>query len=298
MNAVSDCAMCMLKLAYTSAGAVRASEPARLRAVRAALDVLAKTDFNRVPPTIAREVLTAVNRALDNPDPFAQIKKEHNRKAKEIVEKWAPGYMTDAADEDSRLLRAARVALAGNGMDLAAAPEQSEPERFEQWLEVPWAVDHGKEFIEAVRKARSIMYLLDNAGEIAFDAVLIRELIGRGKKVVASVKESPALNDATMEDAKQVGLSKAGHPGEIEIITTGQANMGVDLKNAPARWKDRFFGADMVIAKGQAHLESLHECGREVFFITLIKCSRVARYYRLEKGRAMLYKGGVENGDN
>ncbi len=297
MKSVSDCSVCLLKLAHTSAKAVSAPEPLRMEATKAALKVLANDDFTRVPPAIARDVLDAVSSALGTQDPFAQIKKEHNQKAMELVEGWAPGYIESLPDADERLEKAIRGALAGNSLDLATIPEQADPEMFESWLEVPWAVNHFAGFKDALEKSGDVLYLCDNAGELAFDIVLIKGLLARGKDVTVSVKGGPALNDATMEDALEVGLDRLEGPqGKIKLITTGQPNMGVDLENAPDEWKRLFFSAGVVVAKGQANLESLHDCGREVFFITLVKCAHVAKFYGLEKGSAMLYRGGMESG--
>ena len=297
MNTVSDCSVCLLKLAKTSADAVSAPEALRFSAVKAALQVLARDDFTRIPPAIARDVLNAVNAALGVSDPFAAIKSEHNRNALKMVKEWVPDFLAQAKDDKDRLLRCVRVALVGNILDLATVPELSDTSHVKKYLDVEFAVFHWEEFQRVLLQTAEVFYLCDNAGEIAFDCVLIQELLDRKKKVIVSVKGGPALNDATMTDALAVGLDKLSGPfGPVKIITTGQPNMGIDLKNAPEEWDRLFSGAGMVIAKGQANLESLHTCGREVFFITLVKCTHVSRYYRVKKGLAMLYQGGIENG--
>ncbi len=58
-------------------------------------------------------------------------------------------------------------------------------------------------FKNAVNETDTILYLLDNSGEIVFDKLLIEELLRKGKKVKAVVKGSPVLNDVTMDDARQ-----------------------------------------------------------------------------------------------
>ena len=45
-----------------------------------------------------------------------------------------------------------------------------------------------------------------------------------------------------------------------------------------------FDQADVVIAKGQAHFETLNEIDRKVFFLTQIKCGVIARHYGYEVG--------------
>jgi len=298
MKTVADCALCLLKLAHTSAKAANADEPRKLAAVQAALEILAADDFSRIPPAIAGDVIERINAALEVDDPFRELKHDHDQKAMAIVDQWAPGFMAKAADDDDRLARAVRAALVGNSLDLATMPETADPENFKQWLEAPWAINHWEEFKAAQGSAQKILYVCDNAGEVAFDRILVQELLDRGKKVTASVKGGPALNDATMEDALLVGMDKlAGPDHKLELITTGQAAMGVDPARASDEWMAAFAAADVVIAKGQANLECLHDYGREVFFLTLSKCSHVSRHYGIKKGSAMLYKGGMEGGE-
>lgn len=295
MDTVADCALCLLKLAHTSASAMAAPESARLAAVRSALEVLARDDFSRIPPAIARDVLDAVNGSLGTADPFREIKSEHNEKARALAAEWAPGYIAGAAGDDGRLARALRVAIVGNGLDLATLPEEADPANFRKWIEAPWAVNHFGDFNARLAEAGQLLYLCDNAGEIAFDAYLVRELARRGKRVTVSVKGGPALNDAERLDAAEAGMEDLVSEGlPVDLIDTGQANMGVDISSAGKEWAEAFNKAELVLAKGQANLECLHDVGREVFFLTLIKCSHVAKYYGLPKGAAMFYRGGVE----
>ncbi len=297
MKAVSDCALCLLKLAHTAADAAGASEKDRLSGVKAALEVLANDDFSRIPPAIARDILEAVSVELDNPDPFSEIKSKHNQRAMELVEEWAPDFLKEAEEGDERLAMAVRVSLAGNGMDLATVPEDAEPDRFRKWVEAPWTVRHFDALKADLDSFKNVLFLCDNAGEVAFDKVLLEALLERGVDVTVSVKSGPALNDATMDDAYEVGLDKLSVNGRsLNLITTGQATMGVDLDNASAEFKDAFRNAGVVVGKGQANLESLHDCGRPVYFITLVKCGHVSKYYGIAKGSAMLYRGGVESG--
>ena len=295
METVADCALCLLKLAHTSASAAGASEPARLAAVKAALDVLARDDFSRIPPAIARDVLEAVNDRLETDDPFREMKSEHNTKARALAAEWAPGYIGMTSGNENRLARTLRVALVGNGLDLATLPDEADPANFRKWIDVPWAINHFDDFCSKLAGSSKVLYLCDNAGEIAFDSYLIRELAGRGKQVTVSVKGGPALNDAERRDAAEAGINELIEEGmSVELIDTGQANMGVDLSSTGPEWTESFNTAELILAKGQANLESLHNAGREIFFLTLIKCSHVAKYYGLPKGAAMFYRGGIE----
>lgn len=297
MRTVSNCALCLLKLAATAADAMAAPEPMRLRAVKAALEALSAADFRRIPPAIAGDVLERVYAALETADPFAAVKAEHDRKALALAQAFAPSYLAAARGPANRLDRAVRLALAGNMIDLATLPGEADPAGFEKWLAVPWAIHDGEAFAAGLERTADVLYLCDNAGEVAFDRVLAQEILDRGKRVTVAVKGGPALNDATLTDARAVGLDKLGGPGgPLALITTGGATMGVDLGRASAEFLAAFRSAGMVIAKGQANLESLHDAGRDIFFLTLVKCAHVSRHYGVDKGRALLYQGGRESG--
>ena len=45
-----------------------------------------------------------------------------------------------------------------------------------------------------------------------------------------------------------------------------------------------FNRADIVIAKGQANFESLNTAAREIYFLTQIKCSVIAKAYGYQVG--------------
>ncbi len=55
----------------------------------------------------------------------------------------------------------------------------------------------------AVKSARSILVLGDNAGETVFDKLLIENM--GGADVFYAVRGSPVINDATLADAQAVG---------------------------------------------------------------------------------------------
>ncbi len=63
---------------------------------------------------------------------------------------------------------------------------------------------------------------------------------------------------------------------------TGVDSPGVILENCSPEFRDLFTLCDLVIAKGQANYETLCDCGREIFFLTQVKCPVIARDTRAE----------------
>ena len=132
------------------------------------------------------------------------------------------------------------------------------------------------EFRELCENAEEVLYLMDNAGEVVLDIILIDEIKKAGPKVVAVVKGGPILNDATVVDANEVKLSEYAD----EVIDTGVAAIGVNLERSSAEFKQRFLSAELIVAKGMGNFESLTEFEPDcpVVHIMRTKCNPVAQH--------------------
>ena len=58
------------------------------------------------------------------------------------------------------------------------------------------------------RRLDRVVYITDNCGEIVLDRLLIGHLADRGARVTVAVRDGPILNDATLEDARALGLDR------------------------------------------------------------------------------------------
>lgn len=125
---------------------------------------------------------------------------------------------------------------------------------------------------EASGRARDLLYLADNAGEIALDRLLIDQL-PRGAVTVA-VRGRAVINDATLHDAHFVGLGKRAKP-----IDNGSDAPGTLLADCSAEFREAFARADLIIAKGQGNYESLAGTSdRPIWFLFVPKCPLAARH--------------------
>ena len=75
------------------------------------------------------------------------------------------------------------------------------------------------------------------------------------------------LNDATMEDALQVGIEACG-----KVIPNGTNIAGTYIPWISAEARQVMEEADMLISKGQGNFESLHGCGLNIYYLFLCKC--------------------------
>jgi uncharacterized protein with ATP-grasp and redox domains len=136
-------------------------------------------------------------------------------------------------------------------------------------------------FRQAVAEATDILYLADNAGEIACDRLLIQQLLS--VRVTLAVRGGAVVNDATLADAEAVGLHEL-----VEVIDNGSDAPGTLLSDCSEDFRKRFAKADLIIAKGQGNFETLSDTGGNIFFLFKVKCPVIAAHVGLPLGTHVL----------
>jgi uncharacterized protein with ATP-grasp and redox domains len=129
--------------------------------------------------------------------------------------------------------------------------------------------------------AKTLLYLGDNCGEICFDKLLIRRVreVFPALKVYYGVRGEPVVNDATLEDARLVGMEEAA-----QVIDNGDGSLGTVLSRVSPAFRSVWDSADVVIAKGQGNYESLCEESKTMYFLMTVKCAVIARMTGLKQG--------------
>lgn len=234
------------------------------------------------PDALSHEVAETVHRIIrestECADPYAGVKRTFNRRALEML----PAARKRVEDAKNPLDAAVRMSIAGNVIDFGSEAFLDLDKTVDEILDVPFAVDHSAAFEAAVSRARNVLVLGDNAGEIVFDRLLLERLAPR--PITFVVRGAPILNDATPEDAAEAGI------GELAtVIDSGLAVAGTPLERMPAGFIQQFNTADIIISKGQANFESLCELHFDnLFFLFTIKCNLVARRTGTQVGDIML----------
>jgi len=267
MGMALDCLPCFVRQAVTVARMVSADASVRERVIREALAVLSETALDGSPVALAREFHRRIRGIIGGADPYRAEKDAQNRLALALLPELRAAIEA-AADP---VMTAARVAAAGNVIDMGAPGDISEDRIRETLLSasaMPLAGE-GRGFRNAILSARRILYLTDNAGEIAFDRLFIEQL-GPGR-VTAAVRGGPVLNDATITDARAVGLD-----GLVEVIDNGSDAPGTLLEDCSPEFKRRFAAADLVLAKGQGNYETLGRHPKNILFLFKVKCPLIA----------------------
>jgi len=286
MKTALDCIPCILRQTLDAARFVSDDPAIHSDIMRDTLGMLKEIDFNQSPPAIAQIIHRSIRKQSGINDPYSQLKTKQNQLALEMI----PILRDKIKASPDPLLLAARLAIAGNIIDLGVNGDLKliDIQRaVDQALSEPFIGD-AEQFCQAVNRARSILYLADNAGEIAFDSLLIEQL--RAERVTLAVRGSPVINDATIEDAKEVGLDKL-----VKVMNNGSDAPGTILGDCDENFQQLFQQADLIIAKGQGNFETLSEEPVNIFFLFKVKCLMVASLVGQPIGTQLLLYGNAGN---
>ncbi len=238
------------------------------RVVRRTLSALQTLDFGETPPRMAAEIHGIIRDELDLADPYVEAKRQSTELANGIVARLG-AVLADAADPFEVALR---LAIAANVIDfgVGVAVERIEADilRARDW---PLPAEEVEALRSAIDEAQSVLYLGDNAGEAAFDRLLIQYM--PAGKVTYVVRGGPIINDVTREDAEAVGMHHL-----VDIVDNGSVAPGTILELCSESFRRRFWSADLIIAKGQGNYESLSGESAPVFFLLKAKCPVVAEH--------------------
>ena len=207
-------------------------------------------------------------------DAYAQLKQESNDLVLELLPKIRP--LVEAADDP--LAMALQFARTGNFLDFGILTPDVAHKAL--WDAVERTADMTLEpaayaaFRNDLSSARQIVILGDNAGEIAFDTLLVEQLHKQypALDILYCVRGANSLNDATRADAAYVGMDRL-----CTVIDNGSAISGTELDYIGETLKTALDSADLIISKGSGNLESLAGCGLNVYYIFVCKCLRVAK---------------------
>ncbi len=256
--------------------------------IKAALADILRANLDDSPAHATTRMHRTLRRMLGG-DPFADVKSAYNRKALALY----PAMKETVRRSADPLRTAARLAIAGNVIDFGIYSSIDIEGAVRRSLgEI--AVDHYEAFRESVMEASEILYLLDNAGEVVFDRLLIEELAARGKQVTAVVKGSAVINDATMQEAREAGLAET-----CTVMDNGSDAVGTILSTTSEAFRNTYHGAGLVISKGQGNFETLLDTAaapttttqgpqKRTFFLFQSKCAVVSRVLGLPEGSMLL----------
>lgn len=279
MKTYLDCLPCFLRQPLEASRMATVDEAVHAKVLSEVLVYLQNIPYHRPPPAIARDVQSLVKTITGCKDPYKEVKLKSNR----MVEDFLPELEKTIEKSKDPLRETIKYAIIGNVIDYGSVHRFDISEMMHAASEFEIDPDVYKYFKGQLKKAQTVLYLADNAGEIFFDKLLIKHLKALGKNVFVAVKSQPILNDATEDDAQQANLKN--YSTVISADNGKQPSApGVLLSDASEEFLRIFDSADIVISKGQGNYESLDLCEREIFFLLVVKCPLVSSHLKTSVG--------------
>ena len=268
MQTTLDCIPCFMNQALKAARIIAPDDfDLHKQVLLEWASMLPSLDLTVSPPALAGIMYKHLATLFKTEDIFADIKDQANTD----VQRLLPGFQQTLAVSPDPLFDALRLAIIGNYMDAGTPTQHAWEQAMEEERDASWATTHYPGFRERLSSPRSVLILGDNAGEIVLDTLLVDELVRLGHEVTYAVRGTPILNDATMDDAKRVGMTD-----RCEVITSGVDTPGTVLERCTKDFLDRMDRAEIIISKGQGNFEALKSERTGIYFAFKVKCPVVA----------------------
>ena len=279
----SECITCLLKnqLSKVPEGI---TEDEKIMYLQKMFSILAGVPKTMSAPEIVSEINELKRELFQIEDEYGEIKRHFNQ----VMMEYEEGIEKKIQGAEDPLKLALQYAMVGNYIDFGAMQNVDE-EYLTGLLDNASGinVDEAQYSMlkEDLEKGENFVLLTDNCGEVVMDKLLIGEIQREfpNLKITVLVRGKEVLNDATMMDAEQIGMTDI-----VEVKGNGSGIAGTCLEKISAEAKALIDEADVIIAKGQGNFETLRGCGRNVYYAFLCKCDMFARVFEVERFTGML----------
>lgn len=279
----SDCIDCLTK-GHLEKHPEGISEELKLEYKRRVLQILGNCDLSSNAPFLTREIDHLRKEMFGKTVDYTEIKQYFNG----YVMKKTDRIEKEIEAAEDKLLRGLQYAMTGNYIDFGTMQSVAE-DKFEELLDAAKDIPLDKEQFENLRTdletAKKLVFLHDNCGEIVFDHMLIKTLknLYPDLQIISMVRGYPVINDATMDDAVQIGLTET-----VQVMGNGSDIAGTMFEYISEEALHEIKTADLVIAKGQGNFETLYGCGLNIYYLFMCKCKMFANRFKKNIFEGML----------
>lgn len=238
------------------------------------------------PVLATRNIIKLQTELFGKKQKYGELKSKFNQ----FVMKKVPFLQSEIEKADDPLKRAVQYGIVGNYIDFAVM-EHIDQNQLEQFFVDATQYELDEQTYESMKQdvcnAKQIVFLLDNCGEIVIDKLIIEELqkLNPQAEITAIVRGEEAMNDATIEDAKEVGLDRV-----VRVIGNGSDILGTCLQYISEEARTIIEEADVILSKGQGNFETLQGCDKNIYYIFLCKCEMIAQMFGVPKFSPLLVK--------
>lgn len=248
------------------------------------MSILSSAEEQDCSPSLSVEIKKLYSEFWNCPaEDYTEIKKEFNQLMLNVEASVEEKIRTSADPLETALL----YARIGNYIDFAALENVSQEtmlKLLENENQEPLSQTEYANFQTDLSTAKTLVYLTDNCGEIVLDKLAVKILKEKYPQlnITVIVRGYPVVNDATMEDAEEIGLT------DIVKVTGNGSNVGgtwfPGLSNEARTLLEQ---ADVILAKGQGNFETMNDCGLNVYYLFLCKCDLFQRRFHAKALQGM-----------
>ena len=248
------------------------------------MSILSSAEEQDCSPSLSVEIKKLYSEFWNCPaEDYTEIKKEFNQLMLNVEASVEEKIRTSADPLETALL----YARIGNYIDFAALGNVSQEtmlKLLENENQEPLSQTEYANFQTDLSTAKTLVYLTDNCGEIVLDKLAVKILKEKYPQlnITVIVRGYPVVNDATMEDAEEIGLT------DIVKVTGNGSNVGgtwfPGLSNEARTLLEQ---ADVILAKGQGNFETMNDCGLNVYYLFLCKCDLFQRRFHAKALQGM-----------
>lgn len=277
MNLNTDCLACAFNYAVNACKITSKVSEIQKNIIRDTLKGLTNFENYTYGPELFKMIHVICHNHTDSKDIYRSLKDLHIRKALDIY----PLLEAFIHSKKDPLYWSAKTAAVGNIIDLGVYSEIDFIKTLKTELGKKFSSSDYTHFKQSISKAKTLLIIADNAGETVFDRILIKAL--EGLEIIYAVRDTPVINDATIEDAYASKIT-----GVNKIISSGSSIPGTIINDCSEEFKQIFYDSDVIISKGLGNFETLPKNDREIYFLFKAKCLRIAHFFNVELGEYVL----------
>jgi uncharacterized protein with ATP-grasp and redox domains len=240
-------------------------------------------------PILGKITYGIISEILNNKDPYYKLKVEYN----ELVLEHFDEILNVIDNSYDPLIKAILASALGNTIDFASQHKMDIISDLIDFSIENFVINDYNKFRNSLQKSKHLLILGDNAGEIVFDKILIIYLkkCYPDLEIIYSVRSAPIINDATIEDAKFIGLTDI-----VKVIKSNDAP-GIIISDATDEFKKHFYKENgVILSKGQGNFESLYGLEiphKDVYYLLKAKCNLMERIFGVKIGDLIFKKKEV-----
>lgn len=268
-----DCIPCILKMTISSLRRLPLEEDSVKELYSKILEnpALRGLCWDITSPEVIEDIWRKIAKRMDTPDPFYLEKSNQNKKIMDLYP-----FLEKMVNADSDpLYPAVKLAILGNSLDFMVADTALSIENsIKDKINAPLSNENYLKFKQQLQASKRLIYFGDNAGEIVFDKLLIETINALYKlEIVFVVRGVPTLNDATLREAKSVGMDKI-----VKVIENGIDGPlpGTILSRCSNEVNNLVRRSDLIISKGGGNFDTLNKerkhLKKKISFLLLSKC--------------------------